>query len=110
VAAPDQLWRRPVNRSVATFLGYRWFVSAHRLGLDGAATAALRPESLVVAPDGDLCGHVLDQRFTRGSSVLRVVVDDLGEVEATAPGVEVVPARSWVRLRVEPADVALLPW
>ena len=108
VAAPAQLWRRPVDRTVAAFLGYRWFVPAHRLGLNGARTAALRPESLVVATDGDLAGRVQGQRFTRGSSVLQVEIDDVGEVEATAPGVEAVPTGSLVRLRVEPADVALL--
>ena len=110
VAAPDQLWRCPVDRTVASFLGYRWFVPARRLGLGGGdTTAALRPESLVVSRDGALTGRVLHQRFTRASSVLGVVIEELGEVEATAPGVDVVPTGSWVRLRVEPADVALLP-
>ena len=109
VATPDQPWRRPVNRTVARFLGYHSFVPAQRLGLDGATTAALRSESLVVAPDGPFAGRVLDQRFTRGGSVLRVAIDHLGEVEATRPGVEVVPPGSCIRLRVEAADVALLP-
>ena len=108
---PDRLWRHPVDRRVAVFLGYRWFVPATTLGLHGApaaCTAALRPESLVVDPAGPLVARVVDQRFARGASTLRVDVGGLGEVEARAPGADPFPAGGCVQLRVDPAAVALL--
>ncbi len=108
-APPERLWRHPTDRTVAGFLGYRWFVPAHRLGLDGAAMAALRPESLVIEADGPLSGRVLDQRFTRGGTTVRVDVAGVGEVEARTAGVEPLVTGDRVRLRVEPGAVALLP-
>ena len=108
-ASPDRLWRRPADRAVAAFLGYRWFAPVGRLDLDGAGTAALRSESLVVDPDGSLTGRVLHSRFARGGTTVRVVVDDLGEVEARTPGVEPLAVGDTVRLRVEPSAVGLLP-
>jgi len=108
VAPPQELWRHPVDRTVATFLGYRWFVPAGQLGLDGAATAALRPGSLVVDRGGPLSGRVLERRFTRGGTTVRVHVAGVGELEARGPDTPPDPGDDTVRLRVEPTAVALL--
>jgi len=108
-ASPDRLWRHPASRAVAEFLGYRWFVPPGRLGLDGAATAALRPESLVMHPEGPLHGRVLESRFARGGTTLRVDVAGLGEVEARTASTLPPMAGDMVRLRVEPAAIGLLP-
>jgi len=106
-APPQRLWRHPADRSVAAILGYRWFAPATSLGLDGAAMAALRPESLVVDVEGSLTGRVLDHRFTRGGTTVRVDVDNLGEVEARTPHLDPPTVGGLVRLRVEPGAVAL---
>jgi len=111
-APPEQLWRHPVDRTVATFLGYRWFVPAGTLGLsdlDRATTAGLRPESLVIDAEGPLVGRVLDRWFTSDGTTVRVAVDGVGDVGARTPGVEPLAIGTPVRLRVEPAAVALLP-
>lgn len=109
MAPPEQLWRRPVDRTVAVFLGYRWFVPTARLGLSGGApTAALRAESLVVAGAGTLAGRVQEHWFSRGGTTLRVRVDGIGEVEARASGVEPVAAGAFVRLRADPDAIAFV--
>ncbi len=115
-APPQQLWRYPADERVARFLGYRTFVDARTLAALGddlprAAAdelVALRPESLVVDDDGPLVARVLDHRFTRGGTSLRVALDGVGEVEARSPGA-VSPEAPTVRLRLEPAAVAVVP-
>lgn len=108
IAPPEQVWRRPADRTVATFLGYRWFVPAARLGLDGTSTAALRAESLVVSRAGTLVGRVQEQWFSRGGTTLRVDVQGIGEVEARASGVEPVAVGAGVRLRADPDAIAFV--
>ena len=107
-AAPEQLWRHPADEAVARFLGYRWFVPCHAVGLAGSATAALGPESLVVDAAGPLSGRVLDQHVTRAGTTVRVDVDGLGELGAHTVGVEVLERGQAVRLRLEPRAVAVI--
>jgi len=116
-APPEQLWRRPRDERVARFLGYRWFVRGADLGptlphgVRPGDVLGLRPESLAVDPDGPLYGTVLESRFTRGGTTLRVEVDSLdgvGPVEAWATGSHRPAVGAGVRLRLEPAATAVL--
>jgi thiamine transport system ATP-binding protein len=107
-APPEQLWRHPADEAVARFLGYRWFVPGHAVGLAGSATAALGPESLVVDATGPLSGRVLHQHVTRAGTTVRVAVDGLGELCAHTVGVEVLERGQAVRLRLEPRAVAVI--
>ena len=109
VAEPAVLWRSPVDRRVARFLGYGQFVAASAVGLPGEQTVGLRPESLLVHPDGQLSARVVSTRFTRGGTTLTVELPGVGTLEARAPGTADVPVGTVVRLRPEPAAVASLP-
>jgi thiamine transport system ATP-binding protein len=128
-APPARLWRHPADERIARFLGYRWFVpvaALRRAASDmdepaddqdlagttsrspGPATAALRPESLVVDADGSLSGHVLEQQFTRGGTTLLVAVAGVGEVGAWKPGVDPLSPGTPVRLRPVPEAIAVI--
>ncbi len=93
VDTPDRLWRFPVSRQVATFLGYQAFVSpasavARFFDLpDGVRSGdlALAPGALVLDPDGPLRGRVVRTTHRRGRTELTVVVAGVGEVSAWAP-------------------------
>ncbi len=128
VARPAVLWHRPASRRVAEFLGYEAFVPpgspvAELLVGGGpaaaspAGTLALGPGSLVRAADGALVGRVVSAGFRRGVTELVVDVEGLGEVTVVEPsGVDAAEGvvgppdpGSAVRLRPEPAAVAVVP-
>jgi thiamine transport system ATP-binding protein len=72
VAAPEELWRAPVSRAVAEFLGYQAFVPA-----DGA-WLAVGPTGLRVLPGEQAAGwkaQVVDATFRRGRIEVTVDVD-----------------------------------
>lgn len=53
VATPEDLWRRPADREVAEFLGYRTFLAAAGWGSAASAVEGdLVPGTLAVAPGG----------------------------------------------------------
>ncbi|MCL2091477.1 MAG: ABC transporter ATP-binding protein [Micrococcales bacterium] len=110
VDTPDRLWRFPVSRQVATFLGYQAFVAADApvaglFDLSGSGgELALAPGALVLDPAGPLRGQVVRAAHRRGRTEVTVVVADVGEVTAWAP-VGVTPTGE-VLLRVDRAAVA----
>ena len=57
------LYRRPVDRFVADFIGRGSLVPAAALGLDGSGDVLLRPESLVCDPGGGIRGVLVAVGF-----------------------------------------------
>ncbi len=124
-AAPHELWRHPADEVVARFLGYRWFVPAAGLaagtppGVTGDAVLGLRPESLVVDPAGPLEAVVVSRHLTRAGTSLEVhpcwlpaaggdLAERLSGLRVWTPGAWPGAVRGSVRLRLEPAAVAIL--
>ncbi|WP_130011441.1 ABC transporter ATP-binding protein [Serinicoccus sediminis] len=117
-----QVWRHPVSREVASFVGYdtivessspagrRLLASGQEGGVasGGSGSVALRRSALRVDPRGDLSGVV--RRMTTVSDALHLEVDveGLGRLPALAAdrGPEV---GDEVRLTVDPRGVARLP-
>ncbi|KAE8763355.1 ABC transporter ATP-binding protein [Georgenia thermotolerans] len=128
VDAPDRLWRAPLGREVAGFLGYGPFLPAQvtdgtartalgevPLGPGGAGGAvppgpallALGPAALRVSDDGGTPVDVAAVRFRRGRSELDVVLPDGQRATAVAgphPG-----AARRVRVRLDPAAAVVVP-
>ena len=118
VAEPDDLWRSPVSREVASFLGYEAFVPS-----DAAAAAPLREalgdrwrsasdialaEGAFVVRAGAVKGSVVGVASRRGRSEVRVSVDGIGTVTALGPvGGRWAPG-DVVSLGVEPGALAVL--
>ena len=131
-APPDQLWHRPVDETVARFLGYRWFVPAAGLAagappdVPADTVIGLRPESLVVDPGGPLEAAVVSRQLTRAGTSLEVrpcwlpaagapgghpggdLAERLSGLRAWTPGAWPGTRDGSVRLRVEPTAVAIL--
>jgi thiamine transport system ATP-binding protein len=114
----DEVWRRPVDGEVATFLGYATVLTgaaaARVLRVGGAATdglsaVALRRSALRVASEGPLDGRVLAARVTPELLRLVVDVDDVGEVNAVAHQDSPVRVGEDVRLAVDLTRTAVLP-
>ena len=115
----DDVWRRPVDADVASFLGYATVLdgaAARRVlaagGADpgpGSAQVALRRSALRCTPDGALRGRVLEARVT--PEVVRLVVDadGVGRVHAVADQDSTVAAGEVVHLGVDLARTAVLP-
>jgi thiamine transport system ATP-binding protein len=97
VAAPDELWKHPVDEGVARFLGMRNVTG------DGRRAVVTRPEAVRVEP-GD--GAVVLAAERDGAVVrLRVRRDDGTELEAVVVGVETPRAGSRVAVEVDPAGI-----
>nr|WP_283253342.1 ABC transporter ATP-binding protein [Actinotalea sp. K2] len=136
VAAPADLWHRPASRRVAEFLGYEAFVPADSprgrelLGTAGPAghadpagppddavgrVLALGPGSLLRADDGAVTGVVRSAGFRRGVVELVVAVEGVGELTVVEPSRGLLgdahrpEPGDQVRLRADPAAVAMLP-
>ncbi len=129
---PDVLWRHPVSRTVAEFLGYQSFLPAASLG-DGSTAPVPgaqdgtdeRPASfLAVGPDGWRVlgqdddpgaapvwqGTVVGRRARRGAVELTVDVDELSRVVARPSDARSLPgAGDAVRLAIDPAGTAVVP-
>lgn len=115
----DDVWRRPVDAEVASFLGYatvldgeaarRVLVAGGADPRDGSAQVALRRSALRCTPDGALRGRVLEARVT--PEVVRLVVDadGVGQVHAVADQDSTVAAGEVVHLGVDLARTAVLP-
>ena len=108
------VWRSPVDRETALFLGYARVLdgpAASALlaaaGLPDAPAVAVRRSALAVSDDGSLAAEVVDVRTTPGQ--LRLVCrTELGELDAVAP-LDVRPAPGdAVRLRVDATRMAAL--
>lgn len=88
--ATEELWRRPSNAEVATFLGYSTFLTAadaEALGLAGLAERhliALGPESLSVDPGG-LRLPVTSQKMRRGYVQVTVALPSGQPAELRVP-------------------------
>ena len=108
---PDALWREPVSRGVAEFLGYEPFLPADRaaeLGLTGVPAGrvvGIGPSGLVAAPDG-VPVPVLGQHYRRGEVLIEVRLPD-GQ-----PGVVRVAAKTpeeRIAVALDPAGCVVVP-
>ena len=112
----DEVWRHPIDRETAAFLGYATVVDgagAQRLAEAAGSTTpwpavALRRSALRVASEGPLQGTVLAARATPDQLRLTVAVDGLAELEAVAEPTSGVAIGQQVRLAVDTARVAVL--
>lgn len=113
VDAPAALWRRPVSRAVAEFLGYGPFLDpadAERLGWPGTpeGTVAVGPSGLVADENG-IAVPVLTATPFRGGTELGVRLPG-GQVasvrirDVAAPG-----PSAHVSVRIDPDGCAVLP-
>nr|WP_231505215.1 ABC transporter ATP-binding protein [Cellulomonas sp. URHE0023] len=120
VAAPAELWRSPVSREVASFLGYEAFVPVgaaaaaplrEALGSRSVAdaTIALAEGAFVVGRAGAAKGTVTGVASRRGRSEVRVEVDGIGAVTALGPVGGRWAQGDVVELGVEPDALAVLP-
>jgi thiamine transport system ATP-binding protein len=114
----EEVWRRPVDGAVASFLGYatvlvgepaRRVLAAGGRPDAGAAAVALRRSALRCATDGNLRGRVLAARLTPEVTRLVVAVEGIGDVPAVADPDADVRVGHDVRLAVDLARAALLP-
>ncbi|MCL2848541.1 MAG: hypothetical protein FWE61_00680, partial [Micrococcales bacterium] len=109
VDTPERLWRHPVSRQVASFLGYEAFVAPDVRGaavfdVPGDGELAVAPGAFVLDPDGPVRGQVVRTTHRRGRTEVKIVVDGVGEVTAWAgPGTH---AAGQVCLRVDHSAVA----
>ena len=116
-----EVWSAPVDAETAGFLGYATVLhgaaAEHLLGAAGApgtgrvagvAGVALRRSALRVAPQGPLCGRVVEARLTPELLRLVVVLPEVGEVHAVADrNAAVVPGHE-VHLTVDLDRAAVL--
>lgn len=108
---PDTLWRQPVSRGVAEFLGYEPFLPADRaaeLGLTGVPAGrvvGIGPSGLVAAPDG-VPVPVLGQHYQRGEVLIEIGLPDgqPGVVRAAAKTPE-----ERIAVALDPAGCVVVP-
>ena len=108
---PDALWRQPVSRGVAEFLGYEPFLPADRaaeLGLTGVPAGrvvGIGPSGLVAAPDG-VPVPVLGQHYQRGEVLIEIGLPDgqPGVVRAAAKTPE-----ERIAVALDPAGCVVVP-
>jgi thiamine transport system ATP-binding protein len=88
----SEVWRAPVDTETALFLGYATVLEGQAAvevlraaGLPEARWVALRRSALAVAESGPLHGDVVSARLTPDQVRVRVVVAELGELDAVAP-------------------------
>jgi thiamine transport system ATP-binding protein len=114
----DEVWRRPVDGEVATFLGYATVLAGpsadavlraggHTVGA-GGAEVAMRRSALRVTTSGPLHGKVLEARVTPELLRLTVDVAGVGTVHAVAEQDSPVRVADEVRLSVDLGRVAVL--
>jgi thiamine transport system ATP-binding protein len=114
----DEVWRRPVDGEVATFLGYATVLAGpsadavlraggHTVGA-GGAEVAMRRSALRVTTSGPLHGKVLEARVTPELLRLTVDVAGVGTVHAVAEQDSPVRVADEVRLTVDLGRVAVL--
>jgi thiamine transport system ATP-binding protein len=114
----DEVWRRPVDGEVATFLGYATVLAGPsadavlRAGGQtvgaGGAEVAMRRSALRVTTSGPLHGKVLEARVTPELLRLTVDVAGVGPVHAVAEQDSPVRVADEVRLTVDLGRVAVL--
>jgi len=122
VATPEELWRAPASREVASFLGYEAFVPAaspaagpwrSALGVapDDPRTLALAAGALVVhsGTAAAFAGTVTAIGARRGRTEVTVDVLAVGRLTAFAPAGWSAAPGTPVSLGVDPDGVALLP-
>lgn len=109
--APELLWRRPVSREVAAFLGYEPFLApdvAARLGRIRAAEGeqvGIGPAGLI--PDGSGVElPIIEQRYQRGEVLIDVRLPD-GQI-ATARSAEKADGQR-LGVALDPAGCAVIP-
>lgn len=115
VADPATLWRHPVSREVAEFLGYGPFLEpaeAARLGLPDLAEGrqlALSPTGLQLDADG-LTVPVVDARVLRGGTEFTVTLPS-GQSASVQTADILAHGRppATVSVRLDPAGCAILP-
>ncbi|RDE09943.1 ABC transporter ATP-binding protein [Pelagibacterium lacus] len=87
--SPLELYQRPANTFVAGFIGSPRmnFIDGAEAARHGAHTIGVRPEHLVVTPEGgDWSGVVKVSEHLGSDTFLHVDVDGIGALTARAPG------------------------
>lgn len=124
VGTPDELWRSPASAEVARFLGLKQLLPGRvtDVGIEtalgtlpvttphrsGEVTVLLLPGALELDPDGSVGGVVTARRFAGDHHVLHVTSGAV-ELEVPVRGSRGPRPGDQVRLRVEPAEVRVLP-
>lgn len=109
---PEVLWRRPLNRRVAEFLGYEPFVDAAvaaRLGLGGVSPGdlvGLGQEALSIVDDGGVRVRVVGQTLRRGRFAVSVELP--GGQQADVPHERAVE-EDYVGVVLHPDATVLVP-
>jgi iron(III) transport system ATP-binding protein len=116
-ASPAELYRHPVDRGVAAFVGdvvvlpatMRGGVAECALGglrvaappADGPTTVLVRPEQIALdGGDGSVSAHVVDVEYYGHDAVVRLALGAAGEVTARCPGYALPVVGEQVRLVV----------
>ncbi len=88
VGRPLDLYRTPANRFVAGFIGSPTmnFVDGDMAARAGAASIGIRPEHLVVGPEGSWRGIVSHVEHLGADTIVYVDVAGLGTLTARLPG------------------------
>lgn len=121
IGTPQQVWREPVTKEVAHFLGYRWFdkgpkgelalhagsfilVEPAILGDSAAAGSADSEQELPV-----YSGRIVGQRGAyREGHIIAVDTRQLGVVEVRVPGITAPGSGTEVQLRLRPDAVGVI--
>ena len=85
VGMPDELYDRPANPFVATFVGRSNVIPGELAGGAVGTAAYVRPEALRFAPDGPLAGTVTGRRFAAGYAFFSVALAGGTMMEVHAP-------------------------
>ncbi|MCW5582059.1 MAG: ABC transporter ATP-binding protein [Luteimonas sp.] len=96
----ESLYRHPVDRFVAGFIGRGVLLPAAALGLPGDGDVLLRPEQLVADPRGAIHAEVLSTAFRGPGVVARLRLCGGEELEVDLPAEDVPAAGSRVALRI----------
>ncbi|MCF4164704.1 sn-glycerol-3-phosphate ABC transporter ATP-binding protein UgpC [Zavarzinia compransoris] len=112
VGAPLDLYRRPANRFVAGFIGapamnflpVAKLPPAWRKG-GGAVTLGVRPEHLILDPEGPLAGTVKRVESLGDSHLLHIALEAGGDIVLRGQGAADVRSRQAVRLGADPGDL-----
>ena len=122
VGSPLEVWRRPANTFVASFLGATNFVRAPVVGgsaklpfgmlpvpslQNGEVTVLLRTNALRTDRDGAVRGMVLARRFVGDVIVSRVLVGEL-ELDVTVDAEPAPSVGDAIRLSFDPSNVLII--
>ena len=104
VGAPEEIYRRPVNRYVAGFIGETNILPADEGYL------SIRPEAFRIDAHGDYEGHIIQRTYLGNLIQYTIALSDGNEVQVTEMNPRVIrePGPEKLRLAVDPEDLVPL--